>query len=135
VIGSIGNDVIDGGTGSDLLRGGLGADRLTGGDGNDHFRYDALNEGDDYITDFGNGTDSIDILATAFGLTTSTSVASIFGSSGDSNFTSSSERLHFDTTNHTLYYDADGSAGGSVAQALATFDHNATVLAQNIHLV
>jgi len=62
VIGTEGNDVIDGGNGSgDVLDGGAGNDRLTGGIGNDTFIF-AAGYDVDRIDDFNNGAgDQVDI--------------------------------------------------------------------------
>jgi len=58
--GAAGNDTINGAGGADTLVGGAGDDRLTGGAGNDTF---IINRGDghDVITDFGNGSDVLDL--------------------------------------------------------------------------
>ena len=78
--GEEGDDILDGGTGPDRLFGGEGDDELTGGDGgysdllvggegNDKLTGGAsadtfvfgLNHGTDWITDFGDGADVIDL--------------------------------------------------------------------------
>ena len=60
LIGGDGDDVLDGGAGDDRLDGGRGADTLTGGTGADTFRYASSAFGADRITDFEDGTDTID---------------------------------------------------------------------------
>ena len=60
LIGGDGDDVLDGGAGDDRLDGGKGADTLTGGTGADTFRYASSAFGADRITDFEDGTDTID---------------------------------------------------------------------------
>ena len=58
-INIVGNDLgntITGGSGADIIEGGKGNDELEGGKGNDVFVYSG---GDDTITDYGNGKDSI----------------------------------------------------------------------------
>ena len=60
LIGGDGDDVLDGGAGDDRLDGGKGADTLTGGTGADTFRYTSSAFGADRITDFEDGTDTID---------------------------------------------------------------------------
>jgi hypothetical protein len=137
LLGEGGDDYLVGSNGNDTLVGGLGTDILQGGAGADHFLYNTASEGLDHILDFNDSEgDTIDILASAFGggLTAGTDASGIFNSSANANFTSSAERFHFDTTSHTLYYDADGS-GGTASVALATFDNDATVQAHNVHLV
>jgi Ca2+-binding RTX toxin-like protein len=65
--GGAGNDVLLGGDGTDLLIGGLGQDLLTGGTGSDTFDFNALDETGltnttwDVISDFGHGTDKLDL--------------------------------------------------------------------------
>lgn len=54
-----GNDTILGGLGNDTLIGGEGNDSLTGDDGADVFRFDGLVLGDDVITDYLVGIDSL----------------------------------------------------------------------------
>jgi Ca2+-binding RTX toxin-like protein len=133
-------DTLAGGRGNDLLTGSGGADTLWGGSGADRFHYTLPTDGTDHIADFNAAEgDIVEILAGAFGGglvagTDATTGGGIFGTSGDANFSSPTERFHYDTANHTLYYDSDGS-GGAASQALATFDNNATIQAQNIHMV
>ena len=61
--GGDGNDVLEGGTGNDILIGGKGSDRMTGGAGRDIFRFsdDDVDGGRDFIFDFVNRTDMIDL--------------------------------------------------------------------------
>ncbi|HEY9602491.1 MAG TPA: putative Ig domain-containing protein [Allocoleopsis sp.] len=61
IYGRAGNDVLSGNAGNDSLVGGAGSDRLTGGLGNDWFVYTALSEMGDIITDFGKGSDVLDL--------------------------------------------------------------------------
>ncbi|GAB5390008.1 MAG: hypothetical protein Alpg2KO_29760 [Alphaproteobacteria bacterium] len=67
--GNAGKDRIDGGKGRDSLRGDKGKDRLeggkgddtlSGGTGRDKFDFDHLNWGDDTITDWEDGRDTLD---------------------------------------------------------------------------
>ena len=60
--GGADDDEIDGGEGDDTLTGGTGNDTLTGGTGADTFVF-ASGDGSDTITDFENGTDTIDLSA------------------------------------------------------------------------
>ena len=59
ISGDEGNDDIDGGSGNDYIHGGDGHDTLTGGSGNDVFLF-LENSGNDTITDFTIGEDTID---------------------------------------------------------------------------
>ena len=56
ISGSNGNDYLNGGDGDDKLIGGKDSDTLTGGSGNDTFFY-ATGDGDDWITDYTEGSD------------------------------------------------------------------------------
>jgi Ca2+-binding RTX toxin-like protein len=58
IAGGSGNDDIDGGAGNDYIEGGRGDDTITGGAGNDMFVY-YEGDGDDVITDFTPGEDTI----------------------------------------------------------------------------
>ena len=62
LFGGEGDDELTGGDGgyNDLLVGGEGNDKLTGGAGADNFVF-GLNHGSDWITDFGDGADVIDL--------------------------------------------------------------------------
>ena len=62
MLGGPGNDRLFGGQGTDTLTGGPGDDRLAGGPGNDVFVF-GPGDGADTVTDFGNGTDRIDLRA------------------------------------------------------------------------
>ena len=57
-----GDDWLVGGEGADTITGGTGDDTLTGGAGADTFVF-ASGDGNDTITDFENGTDTIDLSA------------------------------------------------------------------------
>lgn len=70
LFGRDGHDNIQGGRGSDDIDGGIGGDILTGGAGGDRFVFDARLrapfQGDDIITDYGNGSDLIRIKGGSF---------------------------------------------------------------------
>ena len=61
--GAGGADTLVGGAAADIIDGGAGSDTLTGGTGVDVFRYDALTDGADTITDFtaGGAGDAISV--------------------------------------------------------------------------
>jgi VCBS repeat-containing protein len=61
LFGGSGRDRIDGGQGNDLIYGGFGADILTGGQGADRFVFLDECDTNDVITDFGKGSDKIDL--------------------------------------------------------------------------
>ncbi|MBF0392436.1 MAG: cadherin-like domain-containing protein [Alphaproteobacteria bacterium] len=65
LLGGAGDDSLDGQGNDDTLDGGLGDDLLTGGWQRDLFRYAALGDGRDTVTDFVVGEDAIDLRAFA----------------------------------------------------------------------
>ncbi len=64
IYGEVNDDVLDGGAGIDIIAGGTGNDNLTGGLGADKFIF-AAGDAEDWIEDFENGIDKVDL--TAFG--------------------------------------------------------------------
>ncbi len=75
--GNGGKDTLAAGDGDDLLNGGKGSDTLFGGGGKDIFKYDSLNDSkysqlnaseltSDYIGDFTQGQDKIDLSGLGF---------------------------------------------------------------------
>ena len=62
IYGGAGADTIEGGAGVDTLEGGAGDDWLGGGEGADTFVFNS-GDGSDTITDFEDGTDTIDLSA------------------------------------------------------------------------
>ena len=80
--GTTGNDALTGGAGNDVLRGNGGIDTLTGGLGNDTFIFDTpesyTNGSLTTITDFGQGTDILD-LGVVLGTTDDTTLSVISG--------------------------------------------------------
>lgn len=131
-----GNDSLDGAGGIDTLQGGTGTDTLTGGLGNDSFRFYALNECGDFITDFsnsGSNDDRIQVLASAFGggLVAGTLAAADFQSRADNVAQDGTDRFIFRTTDRTLWFDADGSGAGA-ALLVADLQAGAVVTAADI---
>lgn len=126
ITGGAGADTILGGAGNDTLAGGTGADRLTGGSGYDVFRFDGLPDaGVDLITDFAAGVDKIHLSRAAFaGLAGAAAgplgLGLFWSGAGVTAAHDADDRLVYDTTTGTLYYDPDG-LGGAAAIALATF--------------
>jgi large repetitive protein len=124
--GRAGDDMLDGGAGVDRLVGGRGADQLTGGSGADAFWLDAPADGTDIFSDFNAAEgDKVVLSAAGFGLSAGADLSELFGSSADAAFNhAAGEKLHFDTSTHTLWYDGDGSAGAA-AIALARLANGA----------
>ncbi len=134
-----GNDSLDGASGNDVLRGGTGIDTLTGGIGNDTFRFSALNECGDVITDFGNilsSDDRFQITAAAFGggLVAGALAANQFITRADNLAQDADDRFIFNTTDRTLWFDADGNGAGA-AVMVADLQAGAIVTAADILLI
>jgi hypothetical protein len=71
LIGNDGNDELFGGAGDDTIIGGLGADIINAGEGNDTYRFESKSEssnltGRDFIAEFDNGTNIIDVSALGY---------------------------------------------------------------------
>jgi Ca2+-binding RTX toxin-like protein len=118
--GGAGNDSISGAAGDNTIVGGAGTDTLTGGSGVSFFAFAAPTEGTDTITDFVGGTDKIRILASAFGGTTSSSVATVANSGGFTLVSATAPvalganpNFLFDETSKFLKFDADGAGSGA----------------------
>jgi hypothetical protein len=103
--------------------------------GNHVFAINSTAEGLGRILDFGAG-DVIEFSRTAFGnLAAGTLSASNFetNDTGASTKTAGTPEFIFNTTDHTLYYDADG-AGGSAAIAMAKLENGHALTSNEIHL-
>lgn len=125
-----GNDILIGGAGSDHLSGGSGRDKLTGGEGADWFIFDAILHkinNVDTITDFTpSDNDKLVLNKVIFtklaeNLDPENLVINASGRAVDSD-----DYLIFNSSNNTLYYDADGDGRGS-AVALATLTGTVTL--------
>ena len=139
IFGLAGNDTIKGGAGNDVLIGGTGNDTLTGGAGNDQFVFNATNEGLNQITDFSLG-DLLDFSRAGFGNGLAVGGANT-GILDPSHFvanatgpTNALQELWFNTSNHTLYFDSNGSApGGQVA--IEHLQNNFMLHSTDIHII
>jgi Ca2+-binding RTX toxin-like protein len=138
--GAGGFDTIAGEAGADTLDGGGGRDRLTGGAGNDRFQFIRPTEGGDTITDFaGNGAAAGDQIALVAGggwggLGTGPVIASRFVTRADNLAQDADDRFIFRTTDTTLWFDANGNAGGGLS-LLADLQAGAGVVAADLVLV
>ena len=124
--GNKGDDTLLGGGGADTLIGGMGADTLTGGDGADHFRFNAplkLGAPVDTITDFSAAQGDL----FEFSKAVFRGLGSVVGGlSADQFWTTAgipaahdaTDRILYDTTSGTIWYDADGT-GKAVAMPIA----------------
>jgi Ca2+-binding RTX toxin-like protein len=110
--GGDGNDKLNGGTGADMLYGALGNDILVGNSGSDKFVFDAALNGStnlDTIKDFVRGTDKIvldDDIFTRFASKSSIASGNLITGTKALQL---DDHLIYNTSNDTLYYDADGS--------------------------
>lgn len=93
--GGGGADTLSGGGGADTINGGAGVDLLTGATGNDIFVFTSVSHSTfanyDTISDFGTGTDKIDLTAitdfwAGFGGTTATGEGYWYATSGGNTF-------------------------------------------------
>lgn len=125
LVGLDGADRLIGGAGHDILSGGAGIDTLTGGTGADWFLFDAAPNSAtnrDVITDM-NTAQADSILFSSkvfkgFGHTGILRADEFYAAAGATNAHDASDRVIYNTTNGTVYYDADG-LGGSAAIAIA----------------
>jgi Ca2+-binding RTX toxin-like protein len=140
---------LDGGAGNDTLSGSYesvaasdGQDTLHGGAGNDMFHFDDVCPYTTLIDDFTHGQDKIELCVGgsghgyfgALGSSVTDGVNFFTVSDGQSHSGSSATAsLTYDSSTHTLYYDADGT-GGHPAMAVATVQSGATVTASDISL-
>jgi Ca2+-binding RTX toxin-like protein len=125
IVGSKAADTLVGGAGADVITGGAGSDQLTGGAGADQFKFDQApgTANLDTITDFVSGTDKLMLsvkifkaIGTKAGAVTS---AQFVQGAGLTTGQDTTDRLVFNTSNSTLYYDADGSGTAQAGVAIA----------------
>jgi len=125
ITGTSAADTLVGGAGADVITGGAGRDQLTGGAGADQFRFDLAASASnlDTITDFVSGTDKLMLsvkifmaLGTKAGAVTSAQFVQGADLTSGLDLT---DRLVFNTSNSTLYYDSDGSATAQSGVAIA----------------
>ena len=138
--GVLGNDRLEGGVGHDSLVGGLGVDTLTGGVGLDHFIFNALAESGDAITEFtpGNGAgDILELNAASFGggLVPGALNPATFVVRADHLAQTSAQRFIFDTTDKTLWFDANGSLNGGLTMVCDMQDNAAVMSSLDILLI
>lgn len=121
-IGSDHADTLVGNASANILQGGAGGDLLTGGAGSDVFKYAAIADCGDTVTDFNHSADSFRFSASEFGYTNATwSSAHFFTSPGAMTGT---DCFLYDSG--TLYFDADGQ-GGNAAVSVAECTGSPTV--------
>ena len=107
IIGSSYNDSLFGNALANVINGGKGKDTMTGGGGADYFKFSAITDSGkatgarDYITDFVNGTDKIDLA----------NFAGSFVFKGTGAFTHTAHEVNYAKigSNTILSIDADGN--------------------------
>ncbi|CAK0777938.1 hypothetical protein CCP2SC5_70048 [Azospirillaceae bacterium] len=135
-VGAVSN-VARGADNSDRLIASRGA-TLTGNGGVDFFYFSANNTFGADIADFTSGTDKIALLSSSFNFPRQPLGAlnsSLFTCNTTGTADNATTRLIYNNNNHTLYYDADGSARASSPVAVARFTNNAAIAASDIILV
>lgn len=132
--GGDGDDVIDGGGNADTLIGGAGEDTLAGGAGRDKFRYASVAECGDHVVDFSRRFDKFEFASDAFGLPTGKLAADAFLLSNQHVAQTAAQRFLFDTSDYSLYFDADGNGAGD-AVLVAVLDNHVMISAANLIIV
>jgi Ca2+-binding RTX toxin-like protein len=137
------NDTFEGRDGNDSLWGSTGNDTLTGGNGQDRFAFSETPAAGnvDLITDFVSSTDkiAIDNSVTAFNAigpdgNFAAGDARFAAGAGFTSGRDASDRIVYNTTTGSLYYDADGSGAGA-AQLISTFQGNPAIAATDITVI
>ena len=118
--GLAGDDYLQGEGGNDQLRGGLGNDGLQGGAGNDGFYFESalVIANVDAIVDFTAADDTIfldDAVFTALAAGALAAGAFRLGTSA----LDADDRILYDSATGQIFYDSDGSGGGSSAILVA----------------
>jgi hypothetical protein len=125
ITGTSAADTLVGGAGADVITGGAGSDQLTGGAGADQFKFDQAQGATnlDTITDFVSGSDKLMLsvkIFKAIGMkAVAVTSAQFVQGVGLENGQDATDRLVFNTSNSTLYYDADGSGTAQSGVAIA----------------
>jgi Ca2+-binding RTX toxin-like protein len=137
VNGGDGNDTLLGGAGNDRLAGGTGVDSMTGGAGLDSFVFAEANA--DRITDFVSASDKLLLDDAAFA-----NIGAVGNfAAGDGRFWAAAgatsghdanDRVIYNTSTGSLYYDGDGSGAGP-SQLIATFANNPVITASDIAVI
>jgi len=129
-----------GGPHGDFFSGGAGKDTLLGGAGNDVFVFREMGTANaDRISDWASGADKLQLDDSAF-----TAIGALGNfAAGDGRFWAAAgataghdanDRVIFNSSTGSLYYDADGSGSGA-AQLIATVQSGAAVAATDIVVI
>ncbi len=136
--GRAGADKLYGRDGNDLLIGGGGKDTLTGGNGHDAFRFDAAFGADniDTIVKFKSGTDSLELENAIFkGLGGKVEGGELKVRSSGHKPGDNSDKLIYDKSDGSLWYDRDGSKKGYDALHFATLSGHPSLSAGDFDIV
>ena len=138
--GSSASQTLTGQGGNDTIAGAGGADTLWGGSGADSFVFREMGTANaDRVSDFVSGADKVQLDDSAF-----TAIGALGNfAAGDGRFWAAAgatsghdanDRVVYNTSTGSLYYDADGSGAGA-AQLIGTFTGNPAVVATDIAVV
>ena len=141
VVGTNGNDQIQGNDLNNRIEGGLGSDNLSGGNGQDRFIYNSASEGLDTITDF-SANDVLEISADGFGggleagvlLNANPVDTGVFVSGSNPIALGSSANFLYSTSSGVLSFDVDG-VGASQAVTIATLSNAPNLEARQFDIV
>ncbi len=138
--GNAAGQTLTGQAGADTLWGAGGIDTLWGGSGADRFIFRETGSANaDLVRDWASGSDKValdDAAMSALGASGNFSAGDARFAAG-AGFTSgrdASDRVVYNTSTGSLYYDADGSGAGA-AQLIATFSGNPAVAATDIVVI
>jgi Ca2+-binding RTX toxin-like protein len=135
-----GHDTLAGGDGNDWLQGGGWSDTMTGGAGADSYVFEAAGTATvDRVTDFATGTDELvfdNLYFTALGTESAWAAGDtrFYAAAGAVAGHDTDDRLIYNTSTGSLYYDPDGS-GASAAQIVATFQGNPAIAASDVTVI
>ena len=118
-----GKDTLNGVGGNDTLDGGGGKDTLTGGLGRDTFRFSSTPNSKtnrDRITDFNVTEDRIQLENAVFTALPKTGTLAARAFISGSSFTTTAQRIRYESTTGNLFYDPDGNGTGSASTLFAT---------------
>jgi Ca2+-binding RTX toxin-like protein len=128
--GGGGSDQLSGGTGNDRLDGGSGRDRLVGNAGIDDFRFTTAASGStnvDTVVAFLSGADRISLDNAAFTALGANGPLAAAAFRLGASALDASDRVLYQASTGSLYYDADGNGAG--ARVLIAMLPDGTVLA------
>ena len=140
LFGLTGHDTLLGGSGNDWLQGDGWSDTLSGGSGSDSFVWaEAGTSQVDRVLDFEHGTDELVFDESYFRALGAPGPwlegdGRFFASAGPTSGHDSDDRLVYNTSTGSLYYDADGSGSGA-SLIVATFQGIPTITASDITVI